>query len=77
MKRDYYEVLGLAPTADLTEIRKAFRRLARDCHPDVDLEDPEAETRFKERAEAWEVLSDPEKGAAYDRTGSAAYAAAR
>ena len=69
MKRDYYEVLGVAPTADLTEIRKAFRRLARKCHPDVNPGDPEAEARFKECAEAWEVLSDPETRAAYDRHG--------
>ena len=68
-KSDYYEVLGVAPAADLTEIRKAFRRLARECHPDVNPEDPEDEARFKECAEAWEVLSDPEKRAAYDRYG--------
>ena len=68
-KSDYYEVLGVAPAADLTEIRKAFRRLARECHPDVNPEDTEAEARFKECAEAWEVLSDPEKRAAYDRYG--------
>ena len=68
-KGDYYEFLGVAPAADLTELRKAFRRLARECHPDVNPEDPEAEARFKECAEAREVLSDPEKRAAYDRYG--------
>jgi molecular chaperone DnaJ len=68
-KRGYYEVLGVARTADLAEIKKAFRRLARDCHPDVNPEDPEAEARFKECAEAWEVLSDSERRAAYDLHG--------
>jgi DnaJ-class molecular chaperone len=68
-KRDYYEVLGVARTADLGEIRTAFRRLARDCHPDVNPEDPGAEARFKECAEAWEVLSDREKREAYDLHG--------
>ncbi len=69
MRRDYYEILGVARDADQTEIRKAFRTLARECHPDVNSEDPEAEARFKECAEAWEVLCDPEKRAAYDRYG--------
>jgi molecular chaperone DnaJ len=69
VKRDYYEVLGVARTADLAEVKKAFRRLARDCHPDVNPKDPGAEARFKECAEAWEVLSDPEKRAAYDLHG--------
>jgi molecular chaperone DnaJ len=69
VKRDYYEVLGVARTADLAEIKKAFRGLARDCHPDVNPEDPGAEARFKECAEAWEVLSDPERRAAYDLHG--------
>lgn len=68
-KRDYYEVLGVARTVELAEIRTAFRGLARDCHPDVNPEDPGAEARFKECAEAWEVLSDPEKRAAYDQHG--------
>jgi molecular chaperone DnaJ len=68
-KRDYYEVLGVGRAVELAEIKKAFRRLARDCHPDVNPEDPGAEARFKECAEAWEVLSDPEKRAAYDLHG--------
>jgi molecular chaperone DnaJ len=68
-KRDYYEVLGAARTAEIAEIKKAFRRLARDCHPDLNPGDRGAETRFKECAEAWEVLSDPEKRAAYDLHG--------
>ena len=71
VKRDYYEVLGVARTAELVEIKRAFRRLARDCHPDVNPEDPGAEARFKECAEAWEVLSDPERRAAYDQHGLA------
>ena len=69
MKRDYYVVLGVAPTADPAEIRKAFRSLARECHPDVNPEDSGAEARFKECAEAWEVLSDPERRPAYDLHG--------
>ena len=69
MKRDYYEVLAVDRDADQTEIRKTFRKLARECHPDINPEDPEAEARFRECAEAWKVLSDPEKRAAYDRCG--------
>ncbi len=69
MKRDYYEVLGVARNADQAQIKKAFRRLAREYHPDVNSEDPEAEAKFKELAEAYEVLSDPESRAAYDHYG--------
>lgn len=69
MKRDYYDVLGVRRDADAGEIKKAFRRLARECHPDVNQEDPEAEVRFKEAAEAYEVLSDADSRAAYDRYG--------
>jgi molecular chaperone DnaJ len=67
--RDYYEVLGIARDADDATIKKAFRRLARELHPDVNTNDPEAETKFKEAAEAYEVLSDPERRATYDRYG--------
>ncbi len=67
--RDPYEVLGLTRTADATQIKKAFRRLARELHPDVNAHDPEAETKFKEAAEAYEILSDPERRATYDRYG--------
>ena len=67
--RDYYEVLGVARDADETEIKKAFRRLARELHPDVNRHDPDAEEKFKEAAEAYEVLSDPERRATYDRYG--------
>jgi molecular chaperone DnaJ len=68
-KRDYYDVLGVARSADDAEIKKAFRRLARELHPDVNKDDPEAETKFKEAAEAYEVLSDSERRATYDRYG--------
>src|SRR5213082_2818240 len=69
MPRDYYEVLGVSRDADDNEIKKAFRRLARELHPDVNSHDPEAESKFKEAAEAYEVLSDPDKRATYDRYG--------
>jgi len=68
-KRDYYDVLGIARDADDAEIKKAFRRLARELHPDVNTEDPNAEARFKEAAEAYEVLSDTDRRATYDRYG--------
>jgi molecular chaperone DnaJ len=67
--RDYYDVLGVGRDADETEIKKAFRRLARELHPDVNSHDPDAESKFKEAAEAYEVLSDPERRATYDRYG--------
>ncbi len=69
MKRDYYEVLGVSRTGGDGEIKKAFRKLAREIHPDVNKNDPEAETKFKEAAEAYECLSNPETRAAYDRFG--------
>jgi len=68
-KRDYYDVLGVGRDADDAEIKKAFRRLARELHPDVNTEDPSAEARFKEAAEAYEVLSDSDRRATYDRYG--------
>ena len=67
--RDYYDVLGVSRNADDATIKKAFRRLARELHPDVNTHDPEAEDKFKEAAEAYEVLSDPERRATYDRYG--------
>jgi molecular chaperone DnaJ len=67
--RDPYEVLGLPRSADETQIKKAFRTLARELHPDVNTEDPEAEEKFKQAAEAYEILSDPERRATYDRYG--------
>src|SRR3954453_16149290 len=69
MKRDYYEVLGVARGADESEIKKAFRRLARQLHPDQNPDDPEAEERFKELAEAYEVLSDADRRRTYDQYG--------
>jgi len=69
VKRDYYEVLGVERAAEQSEIKRAFRREARACHPDVNAHDPEAEAKFKELAEAYEVLSSPESRAAYDRYG--------
>ncbi|MFL5898362.1 MAG: molecular chaperone DnaJ [Solirubrobacterales bacterium] len=68
MPRDYYEVLGVPREAGETEIKKAFRRLARELHPDVN-EEPDAEDRFKEAAEAYEVLSDAERRSTYDAYG--------
>jgi molecular chaperone DnaJ len=67
--RDPYEVLGVARDAGEQEIKKAFRRLARELHPDVNAHDPEAEEKFKEAAEAYEILSDAERRALYDRYG--------
>lgn len=69
MPRDYYEILGVGREADEREIKKAFRRLARELHPDVNDHDPEAEEKFKEAAEAYEVLSDPERRRTYDAYG--------
>jgi molecular chaperone DnaJ len=69
MPRDYYEVLGVSRDAQDGEIKKAFRKLARELHPDVNSHDPRAEEKFKEAAEAYEVLSDSERRATYDRYG--------
>ncbi len=69
MRRDAYEVIGVPRDADDTEIKKAFRGLARELHPDVNRHDPEAEEKFKEAAEAYEILSDSERRATYDRYG--------
>src|ERR1700744_4450378 len=68
-KRDYYNVVGVARTADDAEIKKAFRKLERELHPDVNKDDPAAEEKFKEAAEAYEVLSDSDRRATYDRYG--------
>ncbi|MGC4106117.1 MAG: J domain-containing protein [Thermomicrobiales bacterium] len=67
--KDYYAVLGISRTADQTEVKRAFRENARKFHPDVNRSDPRAEERFKDMNEAYEVLSDPEKRARYDRFG--------
>jgi molecular chaperone DnaJ len=70
-KRDYYEVLGVAKGADESEIKKAYRKLALKYHPDKNPDDASAEEKFKEAAEAYEVLSNAEKRAQYDRFGHA------
>ena len=71
MKRDYYEILGVERGAQPEQIKKAYRKLAHLYHPDKNPGDSEAEARFKEAAEAYEVLSNPEKRANYDRFGHA------
>jgi len=72
-KRCYYEVLGVTRSARENEIKSAFRRLAKECHPDRCNGDPDAERRFKEVNEAYEALKDPQRRAAYDRYGHAAF----
>ncbi len=71
MKRDYYEVLGVGRDAGAEEIKRAYRKLALKYHPDRNQGDPEAEDRFKEAAEAYEVLQDPQKRRIYDLQGHA------
>ncbi|MDH3308635.1 MAG: J domain-containing protein [Acidimicrobiia bacterium] len=67
MRKDYYATLGVNQDATPEDLKKSFRRLARETHPDANPDDPTAEARFREIAEAYEVLSDPEKRRAYDR----------
>lgn len=74
-KRDYYEILGVNKGADEKQIKKAYRKLARKYHPDLNPNNKEAEQRFKEINEAYEVLSDPEKKKQYDAYGHAAFEA--
>jgi molecular chaperone DnaJ len=70
-KRDYYEVLGLSKGASEDDIKKAYRRIAKECHPDLHPDDKAAEAKFKEANEAYAVLSDPDKKAKYDQFGFA------
>ena len=72
-KRDYYEVLGVAKNASDAELKKAYRKLAKKYHPDVNPGDKNAEAKFKEATEAYTVLSDPEKRKQYDQFGHAAF----
>ena len=71
MPRDYYEVLGVPRNASEDELKKAYRKLARQHHPDANPDDPTAEAKFKEIAEAYSVLSDPQRRQSYDRFGTA------
>ena len=71
MKRDYYEVLGVSKSATADELKKAYRKVAMQYHPDRNPGDKAAEEKFKEAAEAYEVLSDAQKKSQYDRFGHA------
>src|SRR5947209_9965984 len=73
-KRDYYEILEVSRTATSEEIKRSYRKLAVKYHPDKNPGDHTAEEKFKELAEAYDVLIDPDKRAAYDRFGHAAFA---
>lgn len=71
MTADFYEVLGVSRDASQEELKKAYRRLARQCHPDANPNDPEAESKFKQLGEAYAVLSDPQRRRNYDTFGTA------
>ena len=76
-KRDYYEILGVSKSGSADEIKKAYRKVAMQFHPDRNPGDHTAEEKFKEAAEAYEVLSDPDKRAQYDRFGHSAFSSGR
>ena len=76
-KRDYYEVLEVARTSSADEIKKAYRKMALKYHPDKNPDNKEAENKFKEAAEAYDVLSNPQKKAKYDQYGHAAFTSER
>ncbi|MFZ4405237.1 MAG: molecular chaperone DnaJ [Pseudobdellovibrionaceae bacterium] len=76
-RRDYYEILGVGKSADQDTIKKAYRKLAMQFHPDKNPDNPEAEEKFKEAASAYEVLSDPQKREKYDRFGHSAFQGGR
>ena len=75
-KRDYYEVLGVDRETSAPDVKKAYRKLAMESHPDRNPDDPAAEATFKEAAEAYSIISDTDKRAAYDRYGHAAFSGA-
>ena len=72
-KRCYYEVLGIPRGASEQDVKSAYRRLAKDCHPDANGGDKSAEQKFKELSEAYDILKDPQKRTAYDHMGHAAF----
>ena len=72
-KKDYYDVLGIGRSADEKEIKRAYRKLAKKYHPDTNPGDKQAEQKFKEVTEAYNVLSDAEKKKLYDQYGFAAF----
>ena len=72
-KRDYYDILGINKSASAAEIKKAYRKMAVKYHPDKNPDDKTAEDKFKEAAEAYEILSDPDKKARFDQYGHRAF----
>jgi molecular chaperone DnaJ len=77
MKKDFYEILGVTKSVSQDEIKKAYRKVAMQYHPDRNPGDKASEEKFKEAAEAYEILSDPDKRAQYDRFGHQAFSNGR